>query len=119
LKIIIYIFLLFKSRRTNDLGNNMPINSNDIESGWLFKTPNNQERIVLGFNSEGKVVYASRGGNVQGPFAVRDVSSVERFTDSCSERLEQYSEARMSEIVQECNAQGLNLVSTLRNGTVD
>lgn len=97
----------------------MPINSNDIESGWLFKTPNNQERIVLGFNLEGKVVYASRGGNVQGPFSVRNESSIERFIDSCSERKEQYSEDRMNEIILQCNAQGLNLSSTLRSEARD
>lgn len=65
----------------------MTIQATDIQRGWLFKTPNNQERIVLGFNNENKVVYASRGGNVKGAFSVRE-SSIERFIEKCSERLE-------------------------------
>lgn len=65
----------------------MAINVNDVQRGWLFKTPNNQERVVLGFNEENKVTYASRGGNVKNLFDHRETSSIERFAASCSERL--------------------------------
>lgn len=87
----------------------MTINVNDVERGWLFKTENNQERVVLGFNNENKVIYASRGGNVKNLFDHREASSIERFAESCSERLEQYSEDRIAEIIVQCNAQGLDL----------
>ncbi len=90
----------------------MPINTNDVERGWLFKTPNNQERVVLGFNEENKVVYASRGGNVKNLFDHRETSSIERFATSCSERLEQYSDDRIAEIITQCNAEGLTLNPT-------
>lgn len=90
----------------------MTINVNDVERGWLFKTENNQERVVLGFNDENKVVYASRGGNVKNLFDHREASSIERFATSCSERLEQYSEDRIAEIIVQCNAEGLSLNDT-------
>ncbi|MGR2919092.1 hypothetical protein [Acinetobacter sp. 1125_18A] len=91
----------------------MSIQAKDVQRGWLFRTPNNQERIVLGFNTEKKVVYAIRGGNVGGPFSVRNASSIERFIDKCSERLEQYSDEQMERVKVQCNAQNLTLTTTL------
>lgn len=93
----------------------MAIQENDVERCWLFRTPNNQERIVLGFNSDNKVVYASRGGNVKGSFSVREKSSIDRFIESCSERLEQYTIEQMEQVIEQCNAQNLTLTSTLRS----
>ena len=90
----------------------MTINVNDVELGWLFKTSNNQERAVLGFDEDNKVVYASRGGNVNNLFDHREASSIERFASSCSERLEQYSDDRIAEIIVQCNAQNLVLNAT-------
>ena len=90
----------------------MTINVNDVERGWVFKTPNNQERVVLGFNEENKVVYASRGGNVKNLFDHREASSINHFASSCSDRLEQYSEDRIEEIIIQCNAQNLALRAT-------
>ncbi|BBL22352.1 MULTISPECIES: hypothetical protein [Acinetobacter] len=87
----------------------MAITANDVQRGWLFKTPNNQERVVLGFNEDNKVVYASRGGNVKNSFDHREACSIERFVDSCSERLEQYSDERLADIIVQCNAQNLTL----------
>jgi len=94
----------------------MPINTNAVERGWLFKTPNNQERVVLGFNEENKVVYASRGGNIKNLFDHRETSSIERFAESCSERLEQYPEDRIAQIIVQCNAEALILNAT-QNGS--
>jgi len=89
----------------------MAIQANQVQKGWLFKTPNNQERVVLGFNSEGQVVYAYRGGNVKGKFATRQASSIDRFVKSCSERVEQYTDEKLAEVMRECNAEGLSLSS--------
>ncbi len=97
----------------------MTINVNDVERGWLFKTPNNQERAVLGFDEDNKVVYASRGGNVKNLFDHREASSIERFASSCSERLEQYSDDRIAEIIVQCNAQNLVLNATPTNKNND
>jgi hypothetical protein len=42
----------------------MAINTSEIKEAYKYKTPNNQERIVLGIDGN-QVTYASRGGNVQ------------------------------------------------------
>ena len=46
----------------------MAIAVSEIKKGWIYRTRNNQERMVLGWDKDGRVVYASRGGNVKNPF---------------------------------------------------
>lgn len=46
----------------------MPIDIADIKKGSVYRTKNNQERLVLGWDKDGRVVYSSRGGNVMNPF---------------------------------------------------
>lgn len=82
----------------------MPIDQSAVQVGWLYKTTKNQERVVLGCNSDCKVVYASRGGNVQNAFDHREASSLERFAEACSERVKQLSSDELQVIVQLCNA---------------
>jgi hypothetical protein len=82
----------------------MPIDQSTVQAGWLYKTPNNQERVVLGCNADCKVVYASRGGNVQNAFDHREASSLKRFAEACSERVRQLSSDELQSIIQLCNA---------------
>ncbi|GKW35329.1 hypothetical protein PEC730217_41090 [Pectobacterium carotovorum subsp. carotovorum] len=65
----------------------MPISENDIVVGGVYKTPNNQERVVLAVE-DGKIKYASRGGNVKNPFDHMEKSEPARFANSCSEKIE-------------------------------
>ena len=65
----------------------MAIETSEVETGYLYRTPNNQERVVLGCNPEGKVVYAPRGGNVKNEFDNTVASNLERFAEACSEKL--------------------------------
>lgn len=46
----------------------MPIPVSDIHKGGIYPTPNKQERLVLGWDADGRVVYSSRGGNVVNAF---------------------------------------------------
>jgi hypothetical protein len=46
----------------------MPIDQISIEVGWLYKTPQDQDRVVIRVAPDSKVVYACRGGLVQNPF---------------------------------------------------
>lgn len=46
----------------------MSIAVSEIKKGWIYRTKKNQERIVLGWDKDGRVVYSSRGGNVKNPF---------------------------------------------------
>lgn len=70
----------------------MAILIGDIEKGWIYRTPKNQERLVLGWDKDDKVVYSSRGGNVMNEFNTRTKSSEESFSEACSEKLRQVSD---------------------------
>lgn len=71
----------------------MPINVNEIEAGWLYKTPNNQHRLVIGFSTDDNVVYSSVGSNYKiNQFDHFESSQQERFADACSERVELFSD---------------------------
>jgi len=83
----------------------MPINESEIIVGGKYKTPNNQERIVVGFTSENKVVYASRGGNVKNEFDHRNTSALSRFAEACSGKIGQLTESELQEAISACNAQ--------------
>lgn len=83
----------------------MPINESEIIVGGKYKTPNNQERIVVGLTSENKVVYASRGGNVKNEFDHRNTSSLSRFSEACSEKIGQLTDSKILEALSVCNAQ--------------
>jgi len=87
----------------------MSINKSEITIGGKYKTPENQERIVIGCNTDNKVVYASRGGNVKNRFDHREASSLNRFAEACSEKIGQLSENELAEIIKICN--GLDAIS--------
>lgn len=64
----------------------MSIKTSEIKEGYKYKTPNNQERIVLGVNEDG-VTYASRGGNVQNKWEKqRNTSTLKRFAETVRDR---------------------------------
>ena len=39
----------------------MAMAESDIEKGWIYRTSHNHEWLVLGWDRDGRVVYASRG----------------------------------------------------------
>lgn len=41
----------------------MAMAESDILQGWIYRTSNLQERLVLGWDRDGRVVYSSRGKN--------------------------------------------------------
>jgi len=62
----------------------------EIERGWVYRTPSNQERLVLGWDKDGRVVYSPRGGNAMNPFHNdRTSCSAETFARACSEKVRQ------------------------------
>ena len=65
----------------------MSISVTDIVEGALYKTLSNQERLVIQIDSEGKIRYSARGGNVKGKFEQLTTSSPERFAAACSEKI--------------------------------
>lgn len=46
----------------------MAMSEDDIQKGWIYRTSHQQERLVLGWDRDGRVVYTSRGGNDAAPF---------------------------------------------------
>lgn len=46
----------------------MAMSETDIQKGWIYRTSNNQERLVLGWDRDGRVVYTSKGRNDAAPF---------------------------------------------------
>ena len=83
----------------------MSINESDVVIGGKYKTEGDQERIVVGCNEDCKVVYASRGGNVQNEFDHREASSLSRFAEACSEKIGQLTTDELLEVIETCNAQ--------------
>jgi len=86
-------------------GESMPINKSDVVIGGKYRTENNQERIVVGCSADCKVVYASRGGNVQNAFDNREASSLTRFAEACAEKIGQLTADELQEAIEACNAQ--------------
>ncbi len=71
----------------------MPIAINEIEPGWIYRTNRGQERLVLGRDVHGRVVYVSRGGNVLNPFRnQRSTCSATSFAEKCEARIRQVAD---------------------------
>jgi hypothetical protein len=62
---------------------------NEIEIGGEYATENNQHRVVLGCSKDCKIVYVSRGGNVQNGYNTCTESSLELFASVCERKLRQ------------------------------
>lgn len=82
----------------------MPIAISDIQAGWVYRTLTNQERLVLGWDKDGRVVYSSRGGNVKNPFKNNHTRcSSDRFAEKCETKLRQVND--ISSFIKANNAQ--------------
>ncbi|MGH8085268.1 MAG: hypothetical protein ACREPV_08315 [Lysobacter sp.] len=46
----------------------MAMSEDDIQAGWIYRTSNQQERLVLGRDRDGRIVYTSKGKNPDAPF---------------------------------------------------
>ncbi|MBW3551294.1 MAG: hypothetical protein KY442_10930 [Proteobacteria bacterium] len=46
----------------------MAMSETDIQKGWIYRTSHQQERLVLGWDRDGRVVYTSKGRNADAPF---------------------------------------------------
>lgn len=66
----------------------VPIAVSDIAKGWIYRTRKNQERLVLGWDRDGRVVYTSRGSDKANPFRNCHVRCSEsRFVDAVEAKL--------------------------------
>ena len=85
----------------------MPIDKSEVAIGGKYKTLNNQERVVVGCDANCKVVYASRGGNVKNAFDNRESSSLDGFSEACSEKTGQLTDGELQNIIEDCNARSV------------
>jgi hypothetical protein len=46
----------------------MAMSESDIQKGWIYRTSHNHQWLVLGWDRDGRVVYASRGHDDSKPF---------------------------------------------------
>lgn len=46
----------------------MAMSESDIHKGWIYQTSNQQQRLVLGWDRDGRVVYSSKGKDPEAPF---------------------------------------------------
>jgi hypothetical protein len=46
----------------------MAMAESDIHKDWIYRTSNHQERLVLGWDRDGRVVYTSKGRDEAAPF---------------------------------------------------
>ena len=46
----------------------MAMSESDIQKGWIYRTSHQQERLVLGWDRDGRVVYCSKGKDKERPF---------------------------------------------------
>jgi len=82
----------------------MSILLTDIQRGWLYTTESDQERLVLGWTQDGRVVYTMRGGNALNPFTGRQTCSEERFANACIRKQLLVDDDALSTIMRNTNA---------------
>jgi hypothetical protein len=46
----------------------MAMSESDIQKGWIYRTSHQQERLVLGWDRDGRLVYVSKGHDAAAPF---------------------------------------------------
>lgn len=69
----------------------MPINEQDITVGGVYKTPGNQERVVVAIEDD-IVKYSPRGGNVQNSFDHMERCKKASFASACSQKIKDLSQ---------------------------
>lgn len=81
----------------------MSIQTSQIQIGHKYKTPNNQERVVLDIIND-RVIYASRGGNVKNKWKnQRTESSLDTFAKACDEDLGKINDKQFQTIKKDNN----------------
>ncbi len=86
----------------------MPINKSDIETGGLYRTTAGQERVVLGCDGNGNLVYATRGSAGTGAkFNDRKVVNPDKFAKDCDSKISTVTQERVNEVISDVGAGGI------------
>jgi len=81
----------------------MPILPEEVEVGWLYCTPQKQQRVVLGCNSKGQVVYAVRGDGIH-DWQQHEEVKIEGFAEACDDKVSKICAEKFNEIINKCHA---------------
>lgn len=82
----------------------MPILNSQIVIGGVYATPKNQHRVILGRDSNGKIVYSHKGGNTNLGFQKPCYRSAEaRFCKACSKILKPMNQADLKALIKSLN----------------
>ena len=82
----------------------MPIKETQIAIGYEYQAGNNQDRVVLGYTKDMRVVYATRGGNKKNPYDHRYTSKKETFAKACYARGAKLKPLALKQIIQNTHA---------------
>lgn len=82
----------------------MSIKISDIAVGYEYQTPTKQDRAVLGYDKNGRVVYASRGGNALNQYKVWYACKSTRFANACAVMGKKLTSSALNKIVKDTNA---------------
>jgi len=83
----------------------MPIQRNTLKIGGVYATPNNQHRVILGCDSTGRIVYASKGGNVKNQTYNHTVAcKASTFCRACNTCLPSMPKQQFNALIQQFQA---------------
>jgi hypothetical protein len=83
----------------------MPINHNQLSIGTVYSTVNGQHRVILGCDSQGRVVYASKSGLITSQTYNRKIScQTARFCKNCNAIVGKMPLPQLQLVIQNVNA---------------
>ena len=62
----------------------MAMSESDIQKGWIYRTSHQQERLVLGWDRDGRIDYVSKGHDAAAPI---QNCHVRITTKKCAQRV--------------------------------
>ena len=72
----------------------MPLPETEIQTGWIYRTSQQKERLVLGRDRDGQVVFVSKGHGEQPFHNCHDRATLQAFARRAVEKLRQVEDVR-------------------------
>lgn len=83
----------------------MPIDQNQLSIGTVYSTVNGQYRVILGCDSQGRLVYASKSGLIASQtYNRRNACQASRFCKSCNAVVGKMPSSELQTVIQNVNA---------------
>jgi hypothetical protein len=72
----------------------MPLPETEIQTGWIYRTSQQKERLVLGRDRDGQVVYVSKGHGEQPFINCHERSTLKEFAHRAVQKLRAIEDVR-------------------------